>query len=289
MKKYGDRRETMKGHESRKRNGMVFLAVGLLIFIQPLYGPGLYGQEAGAYFREVTGTVEVKAAGSGDWAGARVGDRVGEGSVISTGFQSTALIAVGSSVILVRPVSRLTLEELWEGRGEERVDLYLRTGRIRVEVKPPEGGQVQFRARSPAVTASVRGTVFEFDTENVRVEEGRVQYLLPNGRETYVAEGEASYVDRENNRVADPFEEAVERLRPALPPGNNTGVLRGDQAPEIPSSSPVTPPPPPELPPALPPELPPVAPPETPPVTPPSPPVSPPPTTGGVGLGFEWD
>jgi hypothetical protein len=87
------------------------------------------------------------------------------------------------------------------------------------------------------VTASVRGTVFEFDTETVQVAEGRVQYTLANGRETYVGEGEASYVEGENDTVASPFEVAEERLRPAPPPGTGTGAPRQEQAPLIPPAS----------------------------------------------------
>jgi hypothetical protein len=74
---------------------------------------------------------------------------------------------------------------------------------------------------------------FYFDTENIRVEEGRVLYSLTNGRQVYVDEGERSYVDEANNRVASPFEAAREDAAPSLPPGSGSGSPAGDNAPVL--------------------------------------------------------
>jgi hypothetical protein len=113
------------------------------------------------------------------------------------------------------------------------VSLYLQTGRIRAEVKPPTGGRTDFTVRGPSVTASVRGTSFEFDTENLRVEEGRVEYSLANGRGTIVAGGGMSYVDESGGRVISPFEAAEELLTPAPPLGSGSGSPVGDNAPAV--------------------------------------------------------
>lgn len=111
--------------------------------------------------------------------------------------------------------------------------LYLQTGRIRVEVNPPAGGTSNFTVRSPVVTASVRGTSFEFDTENLKVDEGQVLYSLTNGRGTRVAGGGTSYVDETNNTVISPFVAAAELLSPALPPGSGSGNPVGNRTPTI--------------------------------------------------------
>jgi hypothetical protein len=159
--------------------------------------------------------------------------------VISGGFlfvQSTdaqSVISLGSSFLTVRPLTRLSLEEIIQNQDGEQVNLYLQTGRVRATVNPPSGGTVDFTVRSPSVTASVRGTSFDFDTENIRVEEGRVQYFLANGRRVYVNEGERSYVDEANNRVASPFEAAREDVAPGLPPGSGSGYPAGDNAPVV--------------------------------------------------------
>jgi hypothetical protein len=205
------------------------------------FSGGVYAQDVqeAASFREVTGNVEVKASGSTAWAKAAAGDRIEKDTLISTGFKSSAVILLGNSILMVQPVTRLSLEEIVQSQNEERVNLYLQTGKIRAEVKPPVGGTSAFTVRSPVATASVRGTSFEFDTENLRVDEGRVLYALANGRRTQVAGGGTSYVDQTNNTVISPFAAAAELLSPALPPGSGSGSPVGDRTPVIP---PVVPP-----------------------------------------------
>jgi ferric-dicitrate binding protein FerR (iron transport regulator) len=198
-----------------------------------LFTRSAQAQEA-ALFRELSGTVEIKAPGSTVWVSAAAGDRIEKNTLISTGFRSTAVVVLGDSVIMVRPITRLSLEEIIRNQGEEQVNLYLQTGRIRAEVKPPAGGRTDFTVRSPSVTASVRGTSFEFDTENLRVDEGRVVYSLANGRSASVNTGSISYVDETNNTVISPFEAAAELLTPAPPPGSGSGGPTGDNAPAAP-------------------------------------------------------
>jgi ferric-dicitrate binding protein FerR (iron transport regulator) len=197
-----------------------------------LFAGAVYAQET-ASFREVTGTVEIKAPGSAGWANAAAGDRIEKNTLISTGFKSSAVVLLGNSVIMVQPVTRLSLEEIIRNQGNEQVNLYLHSGRIRAEVNPPAGGSSAFTVRSPTATASVRGTSFEFDTENLRVTEGRVLYSLANGRGTYVAGGGTSYVDETGNSVVSPFAAAAALLSPALPPGSASGSPVGDRSPVI--------------------------------------------------------
>jgi hypothetical protein len=255
--------------------------------------PDVRAQEA-ASFREVNGTVEIRAPGSAGWTNAAAGDRIEKNTLISTGFKSNAVILLGNTVIMVRPLTRLSLEEIARNQNNEQVNLYLGTGRVRVEVNPPSGGKTDFTVRSPIATASVRGTSFEFDTENLRVDEGQVQYSIANRRLVYVAAGGTSYVDETNNTVVSPFEAVSELLVPAFPVENGSSPV-GDSAPVIipttilpPVTSPVVPP---ITPPETPPEIPPVTPPVTPPVVPPiTPPVIPsPPLPGTVGVGFGWN
>jgi hypothetical protein len=203
---------------------------GGFLLVQNIHAQGADAPES-AFFREVSGTVEIRAPGSSVWVNAARGDSIGKDTIISTGFKSTAVISLGNSTLTVRPLTRLSLEEIIQNQDSERVNLYLQTGRVRAEVNPPSGGTVDFTVRSPSVTASVRGTSFDFDTENLRVEEGRVLYSLANGRQVYVDERERSYVDEANNRVASPFEAAREDAAPGIPPGSASGSPAGDNAP----------------------------------------------------------
>ncbi|MDR1908889.1 MAG: FecR domain-containing protein [Spirochaetaceae bacterium] len=182
-----------------------------------------YAQSPAAVIREVSGTVEVQAPGSSAWGPAVPGMAIEKATRISTGFKSSAVVALGGAVITVRPLTRLTLEEIAGEPGAEEAGLYLQAGRLRAEVTRPSGGTIDFTVRSPSVTASVRGTVFEFDTVNVRVSEGRVQYAGRNGSLAFVRAGERSTVDERNYTVTAPREETALRFTPDLPPGSEAG------------------------------------------------------------------
>ncbi|MDR3122865.1 MAG: FecR family protein [Treponema sp.] len=167
--------------------------------------------------------VEIKEAGTSGWKRAAPGGFIESNTIISTGLKSSAVIVLGNSRLEVRPLTMLTMEELVQKEGIEETAVYLRTGRVRAEVRPPTGIQVDFRVKSPSVTASVRGTTFEFDGKNLWVGDGRVLLAGSNGQKVYVAKGQRSYVDGNNqNRIAPPFEAETARLRPVIPELNNT-------------------------------------------------------------------
>jgi hypothetical protein len=193
-----------------------------------LAGGCLFAQNGQARFIELTGNVEIKAGGGADWVPATLGGEIGRDTVVSTGFKSTARISVGNSILTIRPLTRLTLAELVQRGNKEEVILYLAAGRIRAEVSPPLGGKTDFTVRSPSITASVRGTVFEFNTRRIEVENGRVFFAGPNGQAVYVDGGEKSYVDETRSRVVPPFEAEIASLTPKLPglsdPGNDAGT-----------------------------------------------------------------
>ena len=133
-------------------------------------------QPVQAVIRELVGTVEIKHATSEIWEAASRGQTITGDTTISTGFRSTVVIAFGDSVLTMRPLTRLTLIELFRAQENERLDLNLQTGRVKAEVKAPEGGRTEFVVRSPNATSSVRGTIFEFDTINIEVREGTVEF-----------------------------------------------------------------------------------------------------------------
>jgi hypothetical protein len=177
----------------------------------------LFAQEA--VIREISGTVEVRAPGAAAWSPAEQGQRLGLNVMISTGFKSGAVIAIGNSTLSVQPLTRLSLEELVRAAGNEKVAISLRAGRIRAEVKPPAGGTAAFSVRSPIVTASVRGTAFEFDGVELRVEEGRVHVAGGDGGGTYVGAGHAVKTDIESGFTAGVAQAAREELTPPAPAG----------------------------------------------------------------------
>jgi len=163
--------------------------------------------------REVSGTVEIKRAGSTAFVPARVGDQLTGDTVVSTGFKSTALVAVGSSVITVKPLTRLALSELGGSAGAETINVGLQTGRVRVDVNPPAGTKTNMTVRAPNATASVRGTSFDFDTKNLEVHEGTVAFKGRKGGVVRVSAGSSSWI-LPDGRAADPIETSVVNLAP---------------------------------------------------------------------------
>jgi hypothetical protein len=203
---------------------------------------GLFGQTGEtALVRELIGTVEMRAPGGTEWEPVRSGQRLPVDTVISTGFRSTVNLVLGDSVLTVRPLTRIAIAGISRRREGDRVDLNLRAGRIRADVKPPPGGTLDFSVRSPIATASVRGTVFELDTLNLFVSEGTVEFTGTSGAAVLVDSGGSSFVDGAAGRPVSPAETAAAELRPELPAGAGTAIpvnepAAGGLAAQTPSS-----------------------------------------------------
>jgi hypothetical protein len=189
----------------------------------------LDAQNPRALIREIQGTVELKAPGAKLWRAAVEGQELTEATLVSTGFRSSALIAIGNSTIQVKPLTRLSLGDLRAAAASEEVTLQLRAGRIRAEVIPPaRGGKVHFTVKSPVATASVRGTVFDFDTVNLSVNEGQVSFSGAGDTVVYVGAGETSVLDPVSGRAESPVETAAAQAAPAPAGAGDILLSEGD-------------------------------------------------------------
>jgi len=171
--------------------------------------------------RELSGTVELKAQGASAYTAAKAGDEIKQDTIISTGFKSTALVALGSTMITVRPLTRLTMKEIQATSGTETINVNLQAGRVRVDVNPPAGTRASVAVASPMATASVRGTSFEFDTRNLRVNHGKVSYNGKDGKLKQVDAGSATRLDEDGNAL-DPIVITIAELLPQSPSGTET-------------------------------------------------------------------
>jgi len=171
--------------------------------------------------KELTGTVELKPAGATAFTSAAAGTQINADTVISTGFKSTALLEVGSTVIAVRPLTRLTLTEITASHGAETVKMNLQAGRVRVDVNPPAGTKASLSISSPTATASVRGTSFYFDTMSVSVREGTVAFKGNTGYSVQVGAGSFSAVDAYSVATVA---QAMRGLAPSSPVGYDQAV-----------------------------------------------------------------
>ena len=191
----------------------------------------VYAQEANvlnARITELSGTVEIMAPGEYGWRPASVGDIIGRDSVVSTGFRSNALLQAGSTVISVRPLTRLTLEEIYYMAGTETLNVNLQAGRIRADLNPPAGTRAVMSVSGPMVTAAARGTSFTFNGRRLLVHSGQVD-LANNLSEqrVFVSAGQHSNLDRSRQGFLTlPFEAQADALRATLPILTETGMIR---------------------------------------------------------------
>jgi hypothetical protein len=162
-----------------------------------------------AVFAEVSGKVEYQLPGA-DWKPAKVGAKVSKGSLVSTGFKSTAVLKIGKISISMKPITRLSLDELVKTSGGTQTELYLLSGRVHADVPPQAGQTSEFNVTSPTATASVRGTAFLFDGTNLLVDRGSVKLMTPTSQSRSVGMGEFSYVVKGSGSVAPPIAVVVE-------------------------------------------------------------------------------
>jgi len=156
----------------------------LVIVIIVLVVCGVYSQNSGARYGEILelyGIVELKPAGSSSFVRANAGDGIALNTIISTGFRSAAVIAVGNSIITLQPLSQLSFSE--------NLIINLQTGRIKIAADESAGTPAIFTVQSPGTDSIVCGTNFEFNTINMKVEKGKASFSGVSGPAVIVHEG----------------------------------------------------------------------------------------------------
>jgi len=176
--------------------------------------------------REITGTVEIKHSGAASFVAANTGDRLGEDTIISTSFRSFAVIEVGHSTMTIRPLTRLSLTEIQTSNEEEKLNVSLQSGRVRVDVKPPTGTRASMSVQSPSAVASVRGTSFEFDMRNLYVSNGSVSFTGTRGQEITVNAGNEGRIDVSSKAVSSDVVRTSKVTTIPLTAGMTSRILR---------------------------------------------------------------
>ena len=126
------------------------------------FGTSLFAVDATVTF--VSGKVEVQR--NGKWVALQKGDTVAKSETISTGFQSEAKIKLMDSVMYLGPVTRITLEELSTVDQTDNVNVYLKTGTTRSQVKHVDNKRVNYQVHTAVAVASCRGTGWIADDSN---------------------------------------------------------------------------------------------------------------------------
>lgn len=136
-----------------------------------ILGANAFAADATVTF--VSGKVEVQRGKS--WVALNKGDTLSKSDMISTGFQSEAKIKLMDSVLYLGPVTRITLEELSSTGNKDNVNVYLKTGTVRSQVKHVDNKRVDYKVHTAIAVASCRGTDWVIDdSNNVNCFEGMV-------------------------------------------------------------------------------------------------------------------
>ena len=134
----------------------------LLAAVFVIFGASAFAADATVTF--VSGKVEVQR--NGQWVALQKGDTVAKSETISTGFQSEAKIKILDSVMYLGPVTRITLEELSSNGQKDNVNVYLKTGTARSQVKHVDNKRVNYQVHTAVAVASCRGTGWIIDDSN---------------------------------------------------------------------------------------------------------------------------
>ncbi|MCR5291056.1 MAG: FecR domain-containing protein [Treponema sp.] len=137
----------------------------------------------------ITGKVQIH--NGTEWVALHTGDTISKGAVISTGFKSEAQLNIQGSILTLGPLTRTTIEQLTSNTAKDETKLFIDCGVISATVNKKEGKRVDFKVRSPAATASVRGTDFTMTASGTLItHEGLVSKLPPESGTAQVVESD---------------------------------------------------------------------------------------------------
>lgn len=149
------------------------------------------------------GKVEVQKEGA--WVALAEGDSLEKGALISTGFNSQAVIRMNNNTLVtLAPLTRITIEQLTETDKKEESRLFMDSGNVKFKVSHSTNKRSDFKVRSPVATASVRGTEgVIYATGFLSVNEGLVSLGQAESSSAQIATDEASdFVPQEGESTA---------------------------------------------------------------------------------------
>lgn len=193
--------------------GFALVALAFSVFAEP------------ATIVSVKGKVEVER--DSEWIPLNPGDTVEESEMVSTGFQSEAIVKYNDSVLQLAPLTRVTLSKLASNSNRDVVDVYLNTGAVRAKVTHSDIKKVNYSVRNPIAVASVRGTEFTFQDNGTTVcMEGAVAVAPARFYKNEVAQAESiDEIEEPEDGESDATTEATD-VDPYSPAGS-TVVAQG--------------------------------------------------------------
>lgn len=171
----------------------------------------------------VSGKVEVLR--NEKWVPLQKGDTVAKSEMVSTGFQSEAKLKILDSVMYLGPVTRITIEELSSSGTKDNVNVYLKTGTARSQVKHVDNKRVDYKVHTAIAVASCRGTDWTMDDSNaVECYEGIVAVSAYNALE--FGEFDNTYTDMNGDEGEEGDEgETIDSVSEPAVPTTADGIL----------------------------------------------------------------
>ncbi|WP_051537794.1 FecR domain-containing protein [Treponema sp. C6A8] len=158
-----------------------------ILIISAIFAGFLSAQAISAKVVSITGKVEIMKGNA--WHQAAEGETLVRGDIISTGFNSQAVLNVKDSTITLSALTRMTVEQLAENDVKSQTQLFIDTGKVTANVKHAENKRTDFKVRSPVSTASVRGTNFTVSaTGEIATTEGMVAGTASTSQTAQVAQ-----------------------------------------------------------------------------------------------------
>lgn len=105
-----------------------------------------------------------------------------------------AVIELDSSEIIIKQLTRMSIDKLLRKNNTVKTNLNLKLGRIKADVKTSKGLRHDFTIRTPVSTAAVRGTKFDAGVGTLEVESGTITYTNKLGQKVTLKEGNKSSV-----------------------------------------------------------------------------------------------
>lgn len=158
----------------------------ILISLLSLFSIGLYAAPE-AKITLIRGKVEILAE-DGNWVAAKENSVIPVNTMISTGFNSSAVISLNNVNMIVSSLTRMKIEELEEKEEVQNTAVFLQNGKVKTQVNS-ESQKQNFKFRSPVSTASVRGTDFTYTGSRLIVHSGSVDFHNNIGQRVNVRTG----------------------------------------------------------------------------------------------------
>jgi len=151
---YGDVNEERKKYIRDKEDGMRRLTTTVGVVIAVIFITGMVFAE----IRVVTVKGDAAYKRAGKWLNLKKGKRLAEGTLISTGARSSAVLAVDKSVLRVRQLTTMKVYAHKITKSGSDTHVGVKYGSVNARIKRVGKLKTRFKVSTPVATSSVRGT-----------------------------------------------------------------------------------------------------------------------------------